>query len=108
MFERVFVILGGVEFGDHGLDGRGARNVLLPDGYAPGGRFEKRWEPVWLRLGDAWRVGILRAWIKQGPGEPWLVQVDYGKPDAYAGWRSDWFVYDPRHIRPLDAAAPPD
>lgn len=63
-------------------------------------RFPPRHAPVWVRIEDTWRVGLLREWITADdpPAKHWdcMLQVDLpgGKPPT---WR---YAYDPRTIRP--------
>jgi len=89
-------------------DGKGARQVRTPDGKGEGGRWDMRWDPVWIRIGTEWRVGVLRAWIRPAAGAPWLAQVEYAEPATFARWCRFCFVYDPVVIRPLNAAPPED
>jgi hypothetical protein len=97
-----------VESRELAYDGKGARQVRPPQARREGGRWVKRWDPVWIRIGEQWRVGILKIWIRPEAGAPWLAQVEYCEPATVAGWCLDFFVYDPKFIRPLGATAPPE
>jgi len=101
----VFAILGWVERRELAYDGKGARQVRGPDGQG-GGKWLRRWDPVWILIGEEWRIGILRCWIRPAPGAGWLVQVEFGEPRATALFEVGFFVYDPAHIRPLRPTLP--
>ncbi len=85
--------------------GKGARQVRPPD--ADSGHWVARWDPVWIRIGERWQVGVLRGWIRRSGDPRWLAQVEYASR-ATAGWSRDFFLYDPQHIRPLQAQPPSD
>ena len=79
----------------------------MPPG-RPGERWITCWTLAWVRLEAGWQPGVVHKWVRAGPDQPWLVQIEY---EAVRMGRRErglsTLVYDPQFIRPMPLPDPP-
>ncbi|MFI6449530.1 hypothetical protein [Kitasatospora sp. NPDC050543] len=62
---------------------------------------ERAWKLVWIRVGGAWRSGVLTVWRRPPNSTVWVAHVRWGEGDHWG-----WFLYDPATIRPAPEPPP--
>lgn len=60
--------------------------------------------PVRARVGGAWRLGVVREWIRAG-SQGWLVRIETVDGSSKVGVCSEWYVFRPGAIDRLQVAA---
>jgi hypothetical protein len=69
-----------------------------------GKRREAGHKYVWIRVGGAWRSGVIAAWFRQE--EQWCCWVQHDHPDGRPWSMWEMYVYDPVTIIPRDPWQP--